>query len=112
MVAWGDRDLVLSRQVMDWFHKQYVGSAPPRDDPYYAPLLGDLHGFPPSIVVVGTLDPLLDDSRLFAAALEKAGVPVELHVYEDGIHAFAQMPVLDMCGDAIAKLAAFARSKA
>ena len=112
MVAWGDRDLVLSRPVMEWFHQQYVGDTPPRNDPYYAPLLGDLRGFPPSIVVVGTLDPLLDDSRLFAAALEKAEVPVELHVYEDGIHAFVQWPLLDMCGDAIAKVAAFARSKA
>ena len=112
MVAWGDRDLVLSRPVMEWFRRLYVGDDPPRDDPFYAPLRGDLAGFPPSILVVGTLDPLLDDSTLFAAALEKAGVPVELHVYEDGIHAFAQMSVLDMCGDAIGKLAAFARSKA
>jgi acetyl esterase len=77
-----------------------------------APLLGQLAGFPPSVVVVGTLDPLLDDSRLFAGALEKAGVPVELHVYDDGIHAFLQMAMLDMCGEAIAKVAAFARSKA
>ena len=99
-------------KVMEWFHRQYVGDNPPRHDPFYAPLLGTLHGFPPSVVVVGTLDPLLDDSRLFAAALEKAGVPVDLHVYEDGIHAFLQMAMLDMCGDAITKIAAFARAKA
>jgi acetyl esterase len=109
MKAWGDRDLVLSKLVMDWFERQYVGEHPDRRDPFYAPLAGDLHGFPPSILVAGTLDPLLDDSRLFAAALEKAGVPVELCVYEDGLHAFLQFAMLDMCGDALAKLAAFAR---
>ena len=109
MKAWGDRDLVLSKLVMDWFERHYVGEHPDRSDPYYAPLVGDLRGFPPSIVVVGTLDPLLDDSRLFAAALEKAGVPFELHVYDDGLHAFLQFSMLDMCGDALAKVAAFAR---
>jgi acetyl esterase len=111
MRAWGERDLILSRPMMEWFERQYVGDAPDRNDPYYAPLAGDLHGFPPSILTVGTLDPLLDDSRLFAAALEKAGVPAELHVYEDGPHAFAQFAMLDMCGDAIAKMSAFARKR-
>jgi acetyl esterase/lipase len=38
-----------------------------------------------------------------------AGVPVELHVYDDGLHAFLQFSMLDMCGDALAKVAAFAR---
>ena len=63
----------------------------------------------PAILVVGTLDPLLSDSELFAEALRKSGVAVELHVYQDGIHAFVQMPMLDMAGDAIGKLIAFGR---
>ncbi|HYE91788.1 MAG TPA: alpha/beta hydrolase [Terriglobales bacterium] len=109
--AWGDRDLVLSRRVIDWFKAQYVGEREDADDPYLNPLRGDLRGFPPSILVAGTLDPLLDDSKLFAAALEKAGVPVELHVYEDGLHAFAQFSLLDMCGDALARLSAFGRAR-
>jgi acetyl esterase/lipase len=108
ILAWGTRDLVLSKAVMDWFRGHYVGEGGRPDDPYLNPLAGDLRGFPPSILVVGTLDPLLDDSRLFAAALEKAGVPTELHVYDDGLHAFAQFPMLDMCGDALARLSAFA----
>jgi acetyl esterase len=109
IAAWGERDLILSRPVMQWFATHYEGASPRRGDPCLAPLLADLAGFPPSILIVGTLDPLLSDSELFAAALEKAGVPVELHVYEDGIHAFVQMTVLDMARDAIAKLCAFAR---
>ena len=109
ITAWGERDLVLSKLVMEWFERQYVGENPKHNDPYFAPLVGDLRGFPPSILLAGTLDPLLDDSRLFAEALEKAGVQAELHVYDDGLHAFMQFSVLDMCGEAIAKTCAFAR---
>jgi len=50
-------------------------------------------------------------SMALSAALEKAGAPVELHVFEDAIHAFVQMPMLDMAGEAIAKLFAFARQR-
>jgi acetyl esterase len=112
LAAWGDRDLVLSRSVIEWFKEQYVGAGGgDANDPYLNPLVGELRRFPPSILVAGTLDPLLDDSKLFAAALEKAGVPVRLEVYEDGIHAFVQFAMLDMCGDAIGKLCAFARAR-
>ncbi len=109
--AWASRDLVLSKRVMDWFRDHYVGTGGDPRDPFLNPLAGELRGFPPSVLVVGTLDPLLDDSRMFAAALEKAGVPAELHVYEDGLHAFMQMTVLEMCGAAIAKACAFARAR-
>ena len=47
ITAWGERDLVLSKLVMEWFERQYVGENPDRNDPYYAPLAGDLRGFPP-----------------------------------------------------------------
>jgi acetyl esterase/lipase len=46
---------------------------------------------------------------MFAVALGNAGVPVELHVVPDGIHAFVQMPMLTMARTAIAQLGAFAR---
>jgi acetyl esterase len=68
-------------------------------------------GLPPAILIVGTLNPLLSDSQLFAAALQKAGVPAELNVYEDGIHAFLQIPTFDMTRDALEKIAAFVRSR-
>ncbi len=45
-----------------------------------------------------------------AAALRKAGVSAELQVYEDGIHAFLQVPTFDMTRDALAKIAAFGRT--
>ena len=111
MRAWGNRDLVLSLEVMEWFRRLYLGSKGSDEDPFVSPLRGDLRGLPPAIVVVGTLDPLQSDSELFAAALRRAGVPAELHVFEDGLHGFAQMSALDMSADAIARIAAFARAR-
>src|SRR5689334_2384120 len=107
--AWGDRELILSRKQMKWFAQAYAGTGTPPAGPYVAPVEADLHGLPPAILIVGTLDPLLSDSQLFAAALRKAGVRAELHEYPDGIHAFLQMPIFDMTEDALEKIAAFAR---
>lgn len=107
--AWGEQELILSRRYMRWFAKAYAGGGSLQAGPYIAPLEADLRGLPPALLVVGTLDPLLSDSKLFADALQKAGVPAELLVYEDGIHAFLQFPTLDMTHDAIAKTAAFCR---
>ncbi|HEY5677773.1 MAG TPA: alpha/beta hydrolase [Myxococcales bacterium] len=107
--AWGQRELILSRRQMKWFAQAYAGAGASPAGSYLAPVEADLRGLPPSILVVGTMDPLLSDSQLFAAALQKAGVPAELHVYPDGIHAFLQMPMFDMTNDALEKIAAFVR---
>jgi acetyl esterase len=110
LLGWGDRELILSIPQMKWFATAYAGGGPPEPSPYLAPLLADLRGLAPALLVVGTLDPLLSDSQLFAAALQKAGVPAELLVYEDGIHAFLQIPTFDMTRDALVKTAEFCRS--
>jgi len=114
MQAWGDRDLILSHKTMDWFRRLYLGDAviaAISDDPHAAPIHGDLRGFPPAVLVVGSLDPLQSDSEMFAAALAKAGVENELHVFDDAPHAFAQIFMLDMAADAIARISAFARAR-
>jgi acetyl esterase/lipase len=48
----------------------------------------DLHGLPPAIIVVGTLDGFLDEDLDYAGRLARAGVPVELHVYPGAPHGF------------------------
>lgn len=109
--AWGDRDLILSRQSMDWFRAQYLPGADEGSDPFVSPLRGDLTGLPRAVLIVGTLDPLQSDSELFDEALRKAGVPTELHVYPDAPHGFAQMFMLDMAADAVKRISAFARAR-
>lgn len=107
--AWGARDLILSRNVMDWFRAHYLVAGGDPAHPYIAPLNGALHAFPPAILIAGTLDPLLSDSELFAAALRKAGVQAELHVFQDAPHAFLQMPMLDVARDALGRACRFAQ---
>ncbi|MCX5741161.1 MAG: alpha/beta hydrolase [Proteobacteria bacterium] len=46
---------------------------------------------PPFFAPVGTRDPLLDDTRRLAAALDKLEVPCEARYYPGGIHAFHAM---------------------
>jgi acetyl esterase len=46
---------------------------------------------PPFFAPVGTRDPLLDDTRRLARALDGLGVPCEARYYPGGIHAFHAM---------------------
>lgn len=48
----------------------------------------DLSGLPPAFVSVGALDLFCDEDVEYAARLNRAGVPVELHVYPGMPHAF------------------------
>lgn len=66
---------------------QYVRNTDPRD-PVLSPLFADLHGFPPSLLVTGTRDALLSDTSIFHRALLRAGVDVQLVVFEAMPHAF------------------------
>ncbi|HEV2186776.1 MAG TPA: alpha/beta hydrolase fold domain-containing protein, partial [Stellaceae bacterium] len=53
-----------------------------------APILADLKGLPPAHLIVGSLDPLQDDSNRLAAKLKEAGVPHDLTVYQGINHGF------------------------
>ncbi len=48
-------------------------------------------GLPPFFIAHARDDTVVpvDNSRLFAEALQKTGVPVELHLYETGGHGFS-----------------------
>ncbi len=84
---WGDRELILSRRTMKWFYDFFV-PAERRRDPDVSPLYADLHGLPPALFTVGTLDPLLDDSLFMHARWLTAGNEAELGVYPGGVHGF------------------------
>src|SRR5260370_21600605 len=51
-------------------------------------MLGDLKGVAPAHLIVGSLDPLLDDSNNLAARLKAAGVPCNLTIYQGINHGF------------------------
>ncbi|MCJ2177642.1 alpha/beta hydrolase [Novosphingobium album (ex Hu et al. 2023)] len=54
-----------------------------------SPLLGDLHGLPPTVLVTASLDPLRDQGRAYAAKLVEAGVPTTYYEGKGLIHGFA-----------------------
>src|SRR6267378_2899569 len=78
----------LSQSQMRWIWETYLESPEQQRDWRAAPLLADLAGLPPAHLIVGSLDPLLDDSHRLAARLKEAGVPCELAVYEGINHGF------------------------
>lgn len=66
----------------------YYSGGEARDNPLISPLFGDLHGLPPSLILVGGHEMLLDDSRLMQEALERAGCECQLHVEEGLWHVY------------------------
>jgi acetyl esterase len=88
MANWGDRQLVLSTPTVAWFLDNFTPDVRMRADPAASPLLAPLHGMPPALFQVGTLDPLMDDSLALAARWAGAGLEAELRVWPGGIHAF------------------------
>jgi len=60
---------------------------------YAAPLhRNDFSGLPPAWVEVAEFDPLLDEGRQYARAVEAAGVPVELREVKGAVHAYDLIP--------------------
>lgn len=81
------------RQYADeWFIQAYAGHVPDRTVPDVSPLYGDLRGLPPTLLLVGTLDVLLEDNLAMAARLSAAGNQVDLRVFPESIHGFTSHP--------------------
>lgn len=71
----------------------------PRTDPLLSPLHGDLTGLPPMLLMASTRDQLLSHTLITDAGLRRAGVPVDLRIYEGMMHAFwawIECPETDM----------------
>ena len=78
----------LSIASMTWAWETYLGDKANYGDWRAAPYLADLNGLPPAHLIVGTLDPLLDDSNNLVLKLKAAGVPAELTIYQGINHGF------------------------
>lgn len=82
--------LLLTREWLDGFRELALpgvrGAA--LRDPQVSPLHADLRGLPPTLLTVGGLDPLLDDSRLLADRLREAGGTADLDGWPRAPHSF------------------------
>jgi acetyl esterase len=78
----------LSQTQMRWIWNTYLDRSEQQSDWRAVPILADPAGLPPAHLIVGSLDPLLDDSHQLTSRLKAAGVPCELTVYDGINHGF------------------------
>ena len=83
-----DERFGLTAAAMRRFWNLYLDGAD-RFDPDASPLRSqDLGGLPPAYVLTASHDVLRDEGEAYAAALERAGVPVTLNRVEGAVHGF------------------------
>ncbi|HEY2006354.1 MAG TPA: alpha/beta hydrolase [Solirubrobacteraceae bacterium] len=70
------------------FIQAYAGHVADRTEPDISPLYGDLRELPPVLLVIGTLDILLEDNLAMAVRLSASGGDVDLRVYPESRHGF------------------------
>jgi len=81
-------DAIIHKPYLEELAAAYVPASCDRRDPLISPLFADLHGFPPTLVQVGSAETLLDDAVRFAAAAGAQDVDVTLEIWPHMIHAW------------------------
>lgn len=106
---WGSRTefaegYFLEKETMRWFEGNYIGgNDAARSEPFASPLSADdLSGLPPAYVITAGFDPLRDEGKAYADALNAAGTKAEYIDYPGMIHGFFNMQgVLDVSKEAV-----------
>lgn len=88
-------------------NENYLGASVDEATPYAFAALGDLTGFPPTLVLDAEQDGLRASGEAFAAALREKGVEVEQHLARDVAHGHLNAPWLPQAQQSYADLAAF-----
>ena len=96
---------LLTRDTMIWFADHYQAEA---THVRGSPLVGDLVGLPPAVVITASLDPIRDQGRAYASALILAGVPVTFREAVGNVHGFITLrqAIPSSAGDVAGYLAA------
>ncbi len=78
----------LTRAAMMAYWNLYLRDESDRRNPLAAPLLGDLTGFPPTLIQLAELDVLRSEGEAMAARLKAAGADITLEAYPGVAHGF------------------------
>jgi acetyl esterase/lipase len=57
-------------------------------NPLISPVFADMKGLPPLLIQAGSIEALVDDSKFLAEGAKKAGIEVNLEIYENMTHVF------------------------
>lgn len=102
---WNDEIPGLSTPYLEWFYELALPGldAEQRRDPALSPLFADLSCLPPLHLVVGELDPLLDDTLFLYQRLLAAGSETAMIAYPRAPHGFNGHPtaMAAHCNDSI-----------
>ncbi len=91
---------ILPKEVMEYFHNQYLGTTERVEDIRFAPLSANDHSnLPPAEIIVAGFDPLRDEGVAYGEKLKAAGGQTNVTNYGGMIHAFVQMPGAIAVGD-------------
>lgn len=100
----------LGERELEMYYSAYRGKPEDAVDPRHDSLRGELAGLPPTHLIAVKLDPLCDDSVALAEAMQVAGVPVTLSIYEGVLHGFLHYSAVEpRAMQAIREGAAFLR---
>lgn len=81
-------DPLIHTAYLEELADAYAPAPLDRRDPLISPLLGDLRGFPPMLIQVGSAETLLSDATRLAEAAGTADVDVRLEIWPHMIHAW------------------------
>jgi acetyl esterase/lipase len=81
-------DPIIHKAYLEELADAYAPASIDRRDPLISPLFSPLHGFPPTLIQVGSAEGLLADATRFTEAAGSADVDVTLEVWPHMIHAW------------------------
>jgi len=79
------KDIILNAENLRKAANIYKGETK-SEDPFVSPIYGDLEGFPPLLIQVGSDEILLSDSVDLASKAKAAGVDITLEIWKDMQH--------------------------
>ena len=101
-----EKDPILTKEYVLGVRDAYIGTEAAPENEIYSPLNGDFNGFPPTVIMVGRNEILLDDSVRLQKKINKAGGKAVIDIERDGWHVYQQMP-LPVAGRAMKRLAEY-----
>lgn len=90
---WGSEKLVLNSRDIEMFVRHYLAHGQDPKAPDISPIYADLSNLPPAHFVVGTKDPLLDDTLFMYSRWTSLLNVAEKKIFPGGCHVFQNFPI-------------------